>query len=209
MVLIGKGKSPPYYDRNKQYRDLGRQWKRYLRKKAGLPASSDVAALVSPLLELKLLVNSWLREGGLDEMQVVFFTAPYLPALYMEDLLDAAEYVGVQLLTLPWYIFRSGGAAQWPVSHVNSGMAGMGLGLDGVFGFSGLSVERGNGKGEEGEGEEEKPWSDNLFSVLFTEQALTAHVGPFTWAPHFYAANGIANFSLGLASLSSEQNQTY
>ena len=209
LGLIGTEKRPPYYDRNKQWRDLPRQWNRYLRKKAGYPASSAVEALVSPLLELQLLVNRWLSARGLDEMQVVFLTAPYLPALYMEDLLDAAEHVGLQLLTLPWYIFRSGDCAQWPVSHINSAMAGMGLGLDGVFGFEDL--ERGVGIGERGKEEEgeEKPWSENLLSVLFTEQALTAHVGPFTWAPHFYAANGVANFSLGLASLRPEQNETY
>jgi hypothetical protein len=88
-------------------------------------------------------------------------------------------------------------------------MAGMGLGLDGVFHFedSGRGVEVGEGvRREEGE---EKPWSENLLSVLFTQQAMTAHVGPFTWAPHFYAANGVANFSLGLASLRPEQNETY
>ncbi len=81
----------------------------------------------------------------------------------------------------------------------------MGLDLDGVFGFS----ERNVGIRKEGEGGEERPWSENLFSVLFTERALTAHVGPFTWAPHFYAADGVANFSLGLASLSTKQNETY
>jgi hypothetical protein len=125
-------------------------------QEAGLPTSPDVAALVSPLLELQPIVNRWVRERGLDEMQVVFLTAPYLLTLYMEDLLDAAEHVGLQLLTLPWYIFRSGGAAQWPVSHVNSATAGLGLGLglglNGVFGFSGSSVE--SGKWGEGEGEE-------------------------------------------------------
>jgi hypothetical protein len=142
-------------------------------------------------------------------MQVVFLTAPYLPALYMEDLLDAAEHVGLQLLTLPWYIFRAGDSAQWPVSHINSAMAGMGLGLDGVFDFE--DFERGveAGKGVRAEGEEEKAWSENLLSVLFTERALTAHVGPFAWAPHFFAANGVANFSLGLASLRPELNETY
>jgi hypothetical protein len=208
-VLIGVGERPPYYDRNKQWNDLGRQWKRFLRKKAGYPASSDVEALVSPLLELQFLVNGWLRARGLDEMQVVFLTAPFLPALYMEDLLDAAENAGLQILTLPCYVFRAGDCAQWPVSHVNSAMAGLGLGLDDVFHFesSGRSVEAGkDGKEEKEKG---KPWSENLFSVLFTEQALTAHVGPFTWAPHFYAADGVANFSLGLASLRPEQNETY
>ena len=110
----------------------------------------------SPLLELQLLVNDWLRVRGLDDMQVVFLTAPYLPALYMEDLLDAAEHVGLQLLTLPWYIFRSGDSAQWPVSHINSAMAGMGLGLDGVFDFedSGCGVEAGEGVRRRGRGRE-------------------------------------------------------
>ena len=40
---------------------------------------------------------------------------------------------------------------------------------------------------------------DNILSVLFTNAALTAHVGPFSSASHFYCVDGVANFSLGLS----------
>jgi hypothetical protein len=69
-------------------------------------------------------------------MQVVFLTILYLPALYVEDLLDAAENVGCRSL---------------PCSGTSSvlAMAGMGLGLNGVYEFFERSV--GIGKGEKGE----------------------------------------------------------
>lgn len=45
-----------------------------------------------------------------------------------------------------------------------------------------------------------KPWSENVLSVLFTNNALTGHVLPIFVATHILAAGGIANFSLGLSS---------
>jgi hypothetical protein len=147
-------------------------------------------------MRLRLDVDTWLKAHGLDQFQVAFLTVPYIPALYMEDLVDLARNVGLELLTLPWYIYRSGDSAQWPVSHINTAMAGMGLGLDGVF------------PPRDGD-EEEDPWNENVFSVLFTDEALTAHVSPILFAPHFYGASGIANFSLGLKSSTPEHNETY
>ena len=155
-----------------------------------------MGALLFPLLRLRLDIDTWLKAHGLDQFQVAFLTVPHLPALYMEDLVDLAWDVGLQILTLPCYIYRSGDSAQWPVSHVNTAMAGMGLGLDGVF-------------SPRSEREEEEPWNENVFSVLFTDHALTAHVSPILFAPHFYAAGGIANFSLGLESSTPENNETY
>jgi hypothetical protein len=114
---------------------------------------------------------------------MAFITVPNLPALYMEDLVDAAEYAKFQVMTLPWWIHRSGDQAQWPVTELNAAYAGNGLGLD-----RNLS----------------KPWSDNVLSVLLTKTALTAHVLPIWSAPSFYAAVGIANFSLGLSSCASD-----
>src|SRR5947207_3392366 len=43
-------------------------------------------------------------------------------------------------------------------------------------------------------------WKVFVFlAVLFTIAALTAHIGPFSSASHFYWVDGIANFSLGLS----------
>jgi hypothetical protein len=186
--------TPPYYNRTAQWDDLGRQWKRWFNKLRGLPASDDVLALISVLQRLRTDGNVWLRRHGLDEMQAVFITVPLLPALYNEDLVDAAEFLGLQLLTLPWYINRSGDAAQWPVSEINTAMAGVRVGLKDVF---------------PNPSEDWRPWLDNVFFVLFTEQALTAHVSPIAWAPHFYAAVGVANFSLGLAAKGGKGEEMY
>ncbi|KAI9821646.1 MAG: hypothetical protein M1827_002227 [Pycnora praestabilis] len=192
--------TPPYYDCNAQTADLGRQWHRYFRKRLGFPASTDVAALADVLSKLKVQTDSFL--GRLGPLELAFITVPNLPALYLEDLVDAAEHVKVQLLTLPDYIHRSGDQAQWPVSELNTAFAGNGFGRDGLYSgnieahlyydddnsnYSDSSVPK-------------TPWSENVLSVLFTNTALTAYVLPLSSAAHFYAADGIANFSLGLSS---------
>jgi hypothetical protein len=71
--------------------------------------------------------NSFL--GPLGPVDLAFVTIPYLPALYMEDLVDAFEYTGIRLLTLPWYVHRSGDQAQWPVTEINTAYAGNGFGI--------------------------------------------------------------------------------
>jgi len=89
--------TPPYYNCSAIREDVGRQWKRWWRRKRGIPASDDVGALVSPLLQLKTDTNAWLRKREMDEMQVVFVAVLLLPAMYMEDLVDAAAFVGLQV----------------------------------------------------------------------------------------------------------------
>jgi hypothetical protein len=123
---------------------------------------------------------------------VAFITIPYLSPLYNQDLVDAAEYVNVQLLTLPWYIHRSEDQAQWPVSEINTAFAGNGLGIDNLVAVDIPGLRHSVPK---------EPWSENVFSVLFTKTALTAHITLLTSAPHFYAACGTVNFTLGLSSL--------
>jgi hypothetical protein len=110
----------------------------------------------------------------------------------MEDLVAAAEYNNIQLLTWPGH--RSLGA-QWPVSEINTAFAGNEFGFGCISGSD--STKR---RLQTHNLASKKPWSDNIFSVLFTHNALTAHVSPISCAPHFYAASGIANFSLGLPS---------
>lgn len=185
--------TPPYYNCFGIHEDVGRQWKRWWRMKRGMPASDDVLALVSPLLLLKTDTNEWLRRRGMDEMQVVFMTVPLLPAMYMEDLVDAAVFVGLQVLTLPWGIHNNQYSAHVPVTEINTAFAGMGLGLDGIFPSE----------------NETEPWSLNIFSVLFTKKALTAQVSPIKRASSFSTARGIANFSLGLEAMDAMGNETY
>jgi uncharacterized membrane protein len=184
--------TPPYYNCTAIQEDVWRQWNRWWRRSCGMPSSDDVEALWLPLLQLKTDTNAWLREREMDEMQVVFVTVPLLPAMYMEDLVDAAALVGLQLLALPWSVHSSPFSAHLPVADINTAFAGMGLGLNGIFPSK----------------NETEAWSDNIFSVLFTK-GLTAHVSPIRSAPHFFYALGIANFSLGLEAIDAIGNETY
>jgi hypothetical protein len=164
-----------------------------------LPASNDLIPLVEVLSRLKDQTNLFLGPEG--PFEVAFITVPNLPALYNEDLLDAADYLNFHFLTLPTYIYRSGDQAQWPVSEINTAMAGNGLGIDDLFddGVDAQPAEKSNVKTNNSSMLEE-PWTDNILSVLFTQTALVAHVGPFASARHFYNADGIVNFNLGLPS---------
>jgi len=59
-----------------------------------------------------------------------FITAPYLSALYLEDLADAAENVGVQMLILPGGdISISRAVGPLPVTELNTTLEGMGWAL--------------------------------------------------------------------------------
>jgi hypothetical protein len=139
------------------------------------------------LSRLKTPTNSFL--GTLGPVDLAFVTIPYLPALYMEDLVDASEYSGIRMLTLPWYVYRSGDSAQWPMTEINTAYAGNGFGIC----ISNKNLTRC--------GEEIRQMPDqNVFAVLFTRTALTAHVSPLWSAQHFYAAGGILNFNLGLGN---------
>lgn len=158
-----------------------------------MPSSDDVDVLGSTMLQLKIDTNAWLREMGMDEMQVVLATVPLLPAMYMEDLVDAAALVGLQLLTLPWGVHGGAYTAQLPVTEINTAFAGMGLGLDGIFPSH----------------DEPDAWSPNIFSVLFTQKALTAQVSPIRRAAGFVSGAGIADFGLGLEVKDAMGNETY
>ena len=133
----------------------------------------------------------------------MFVTVPMLDALYMEDLRDATEMHGLVLLTLPSYVHRSGDLGMWPVSELNTAMAGLGLGLEGVF------DARVDPDPRVVKGQEEEPWNDNVLSVLFTQNAMTAHVSPLSFAPAFYAASDVVDFSLGLKERTPENSEGY
>lgn len=175
--------TPPYYDLGHEWSDWPRQLYRRSRKAVGLPASRDVAALATMLGPLKATT---LKTVG--DFKFVFVTVPHLPALYNEDLVDACEYVGLQLLTLPWWVCRSGDSAQWPITHINTAMAGNDIGMCHEFmnateclkelncTYSGVSM--------------------NTFSVLYTMGSLVAHVSPMCNAMHFYAASGVVDLEL-------------
>jgi hypothetical protein len=137
------------------------------------------------LSKLKTPTNSFL--GPLGPVDLAFVTVPYLPALYMEDLVDAFEYAGIRLLTLPWYIYQSGDSAQWPITEISTAYAGNSFGICTSYKNLTRCSE-----------ETRKMLDQNVFAVLFTQTALTAHVSPLWSAQHFYDAGGIVNFDLGL-----------
>ncbi|KAF2492929.1 hypothetical protein BU16DRAFT_564231 [Lophium mytilinum] len=174
--------TPPYYNCTAQLSDLPRQWLRYLRELTHQPASPDAAVLASLLTQLKAATNTYLGPRG--PLEQVFLTTPPLPGLYNEPLLDAADAAGIQMLTLPWYIHRSGDSAQYPVTTINAAFAGMCLGLKGLNITTPCN-------------EDSESASDAIFSVLFTKHALAAHLTPLASAPHFYAAKGVVDFTLG------------
>lgn len=169
--------SPPYYNCGASFNDVPRQWARYFRKKAGHPASPEVAALSDVLGKLKEQVDTFLVPYGTLEMAHV--TVPHFPAIYVEDLLDAAEHANFQLLTMPNY--RPGDQAQWPINELNSAMAGNNIGRT-----------------------DSPEDNDNTFFVLYTRTALAAYVGPFWVSTHYYAASGVANFSIGFSECSKQ-----
>ncbi|KAK5062514.1 hypothetical protein LTR84_004587 [Exophiala bonariae] len=186
--------SPPYYNCAHSFNDISRQWARYLRKKKGQPASPEVAALIDVLGPLKEQVDIFLVPYGTLEM--AFITVPDFPAIYTEDLHDAAEHVKFQLLTLPNY--RSGDQAQWPVNELNAAVTGNGIGLSSSIG--GRSDPRHDNEASF------RYDNDNTFLVLYTQTVLTAFTGPFGvshgLSSHYYAAAGIRNFSMGLSQCS-------
>lgn len=182
------------------FNDIPRQWARYIRKKTGHPASPEVAALTDVLGELKNQVASFLVPYGTLEM--AFVTVPHVPAIYTEDLLDAAEHVNFQLLTLP--IYRSGDQAQWPVSELNSALAGNGIEFIPWTGTKDTLDDQRKRTFEDLKTEMESNY--NTFLVLFTQTALTAFCGPFWSSTHYFTSDGIANFSLGLSQCSEQSD---
>jgi hypothetical protein len=147
--------------------------------------------------KLKDQVASFLVPYGILEM--AFVTVPHVPAIYTEDLVDAAEHVNFQLLTLPNY--RSGDQAQWPVSELNSALAGNGIELIPSTGTKDALDHHGE-KVFEQDAKTEEETNYNTFLVLFTQTALTAFCGPFWSSSHYFTSDGIANFSLGLSQCS-------
>lgn len=71
-----------------------RAW-RALRKKAGLPASSDVGILAKLIKRLLALSSA---DGSTPSSSVVI-SYPGIIALYEEDIIEAAQYLGNRLLT--------------------------------------------------------------------------------------------------------------
>lgn len=143
-----KHPSPPYYGRGVAT-DSGRQWARVWEKKHGHPADENVAALVRVLEGLKPSVEQIL--GGPGSLRYGLMVVPELPAMYNEDLFDAAQYVGF----VPVIPRHPAG----DINHVPENEMGA------VRQFPNIPWNGPDG-------------STNEFVVSLTSAALTAHVDP-------------------------------
>lgn len=127
--------------------------------------------------------------GDLGPFKYGTIAVPYLPAIYNEDLVDAAEYAGFQLIT-PFKL--SGDAEEQPISDINFSFCGMRLGS--CRNFTNDTVDAGYNVSEKREGD--------TLSISFTMDMLTAHVTPMCGsAQYFYAAFGIADPWLGRGAI--------
>lgn len=86
--------SPPYSTAEDMWRDTPRQLVRSGRKAVGLPASSDVGVLASLLADL----TSKAYDHTSQPVQFAVLAYPQLEALYEEDIVDAASYMGITAL---------------------------------------------------------------------------------------------------------------
>lgn len=161
--------SPPYRSLQEAFLDLPRQQARKARKKAGLPASSDVGTLAAFIQTLCSAAETRL-DGRAIAGAVV--TVPHLAALYGEDLQDAFEYIGlIYLAGYPyWYgnLFFETGAA-----YVGNGFGVCSNYTD----IEGCRAER--------QHPPHQPRGENVLSVGFTSEMLTSTwTGQGMWFEH-------------------------
>jgi hypothetical protein len=114
---------------------------------------------------------------------------PHLPAVYVEDLVDACEQLGIYAIRSS--TFMSGDSGQYPVTEVNTAHAGMGLGLCDDWRpdvpCTGRIPPIENG-------------GPNILNLLFTDHAIAAYVSPLGGASSEFYSVGSSNFSLGLSA---------
>jgi hypothetical protein len=115
-----KHPTPPYHSMAEMASDRPRQWRRTLRKKAGYPASSDVAIIAQALKELIVAAENSLPPSQLP-LTSALVALPNAMALYPEDAQDALEYLGLQALR--------GHAVYTVLRALPAAYAGYGIGL--------------------------------------------------------------------------------
>lgn len=166
------------------YRDQSRQAKRKARKAAGLPASEDVAILATILRSLREAVESNLGH----HIRSAVTTVPHLLALYLEDLQDAFEFLGMELLDLPvrYGLLRETSAAY----------AGYGFGLCSDY------AERPACKTEQ-----QNAPNDVVMAVLYTSSALTVTLSVMKSAYYLWESPERHIEDLGLGSDAKTDNR--
>ncbi|KAL9616042.1 MAG: hypothetical protein Q9160_009043 [Pyrenula sp. 1 TL-2023] len=108
--------SPPYRKQGEWEHDLFRQIVRRTRKAIGLPASSDVGLLARLMQQLRETAESHLSQS----IDAVVISYPTLTGLYVEAINDAADYVGLRVLT---------GFSFYQPRNVFAAYAGHGMGI--------------------------------------------------------------------------------
>ena len=169
-------------------RDEPRQAKRAARKNAGLPASEDVAVLSRMLLSLREAVESHLGYG----VQSAAVTVPHLIALYLEDIHDAFEYLGLYSLDMPVRYGR--------LHETSTAYAGYGFGL--CSNYTDLATCK---------AEQQAMLDDVVMVVLYTASALTVTLSVtksayYLWEPPY---RHIEDFSLGSNAQHDNPNELY
>ncbi|KAG8628875.1 hypothetical protein KVT40_002740 [Elsinoe batatas] len=81
-----------------EIKDRPRQDLRSLRKRLGLPSSSDVGIIAEMIIALRDRTSTFLGHN----MNFVVVTIPKLPGVYSEDIRDAIEYAGLRS-TKVWF----------------------------------------------------------------------------------------------------------
>ena len=141
-----------------------------------MPASADVGFLAKVLSDLRTQVEEYLDQP----IEAAGVTVPDLVALYLEDLQDAFEYVGLRYLAFPvrYDLFYETSAAY----------AGHGYGLCSDY------TDRAACKKEQ----QDMP-SDVVMAVLYTRSVLTVTLSITKSAYYLYEPvhRHLANFSLG------------
>jgi hypothetical protein len=81
--------------------ELARQWSRSIRKKVGLPATTDVGRLAQPLRPLIAELDAMITTKGFAWNRDALLVTPALQALYDEDIRDVVEYLGLRQIDAP------------------------------------------------------------------------------------------------------------
>ena len=112
-----RNSSPPWND---SIRSTFKRLQRRLNKLCGLPASEVAGILATLIGDLRGQVEA--RLGGVGSVTRALVATPRLPGLTYDDLNDAMEYVGLELLVTHKHISEI-------VSETSAAFTGAGLGL--------------------------------------------------------------------------------
>ncbi|USW53074.1 hypothetical protein Slin15195_G063930 [Septoria linicola] len=167
--------SPPYYKYFNASADAARQWQRHYRKQSGRPASTGVEALTHVLARLIGPTNDTL--GAHQPLRYATTAVPAVPAIYTEDPVDAAQYLGLNLV-LGRSEVTVNDDESIPLSDINYALVGME--------FS------------------DRKWKDLSLSISYTDDLFTIHATDDAYSGIMWKKPvGVARADLGHKHLNS------